>query len=160
MTDDTNPERLLFASTTQSFLEKEASLSRLRELHDAGISFDSGWWRRAAEREPEHRRCPQRHAIVPSRTPLQAGMLALRADADRAEQRIGLCDKTSKDLIGQYTAYQHRFRIEQRFEHAHRMAQGRNGFDEPAIDAGRVSGLGQVKITEVAVSANAQLLKQ
>jgi alkylation response protein AidB-like acyl-CoA dehydrogenase len=49
MTDDANPERLLFASTTQSFLEKEASLSRLRDLHDAGTSFDSGWWRRAAE---------------------------------------------------------------------------------------------------------------
>ncbi len=49
MTDVANPERLLFASTTQSFLEKEASLSRLRDLHDAGISFDSDWWRRAAE---------------------------------------------------------------------------------------------------------------
>ena len=46
---DTNPEVLLFASTTQSFLEKEASLSRLRELHAAGTSFDHGWWRRAAE---------------------------------------------------------------------------------------------------------------
>lgn len=49
MTDVSNPERLLFASTTQSFLEKEASLARLRDLHDAGISFDPGWWRRAAE---------------------------------------------------------------------------------------------------------------
>jgi len=49
MTDDSNPERLLFASTTQSFLEKEASLSRLRELHDAGTSFEADWWRRAAE---------------------------------------------------------------------------------------------------------------
>jgi alkylation response protein AidB-like acyl-CoA dehydrogenase len=49
MTADTNPEVLLFASTTQSFLEKEASLSRLRELHAAGTSFDHGWWRRAAE---------------------------------------------------------------------------------------------------------------
>src|SRR5690349_11962772 len=49
MTDDANPERLLFASTTQSFLEKEASLGRLRELHEAGISFDADWWRRAAE---------------------------------------------------------------------------------------------------------------
>jgi alkylation response protein AidB-like acyl-CoA dehydrogenase len=45
----TNPEVLLFASTTQSFLEKEAPLSRLRELHAAGISFDTDWWRRAAE---------------------------------------------------------------------------------------------------------------
>ena len=49
MTDAANPERLLFASTTQSFLEKEASLSRLRELHDAGTSFETDWWRRAAE---------------------------------------------------------------------------------------------------------------
>ena len=49
MTDAANPEVLLFASTTQSFLEKEASLSRLRELHAAGISFEPDWWRRAAE---------------------------------------------------------------------------------------------------------------
>ena len=49
MTDVANPERLLFASTTQSFLEKEASLGRLRELHAAGTSFDVDWWRRAAE---------------------------------------------------------------------------------------------------------------
>src|SRR5947208_6936706 len=49
MTDDANPERLLFASTTQSFLEKEASLSRLRELHAAGIPFEPDWWRQAAE---------------------------------------------------------------------------------------------------------------
>jgi alkylation response protein AidB-like acyl-CoA dehydrogenase len=49
MTEDTNPERLLFASTTQSFLEREASLSRLRELNEAGTSFDADWWRRAAE---------------------------------------------------------------------------------------------------------------
>src|SRR3954453_5654185 len=49
MTDDANPERPLFASTTQSFLEKEASLSRLRELHAAGIAFQPDWWRRAAE---------------------------------------------------------------------------------------------------------------
>ena len=49
MTDDANPELLLFASTTQSFLEKEASLTRLRELHAAGTSFEPDWWRRAAE---------------------------------------------------------------------------------------------------------------
>src|SRR5690349_4046769 len=49
MTDDANPERLLFASTTESFLQKEASLRRLRDLHAAGISFDADWWRRAAE---------------------------------------------------------------------------------------------------------------
>jgi len=49
MTDAANPEVLLFASTTQSFLEKEASLGRLRELHEAGTSFEPDWWRRAAE---------------------------------------------------------------------------------------------------------------
>jgi alkylation response protein AidB-like acyl-CoA dehydrogenase len=49
MTDVANPEVLLFASTTQSFLEKEAPLSRLRDLHEAGTSFESDWWRRAAE---------------------------------------------------------------------------------------------------------------
>ena len=49
MTEVASPERLLFASTTQSFLEKEASLSRLRELHATGTSFEPDWWRRAAE---------------------------------------------------------------------------------------------------------------
>jgi alkylation response protein AidB-like acyl-CoA dehydrogenase len=49
VTDATNPEVLLFASTTQSFLEKEASLARLRDLHAAGVSFETGWWQRAAE---------------------------------------------------------------------------------------------------------------
>ena len=49
MTDMESPERLLFASTTRSFLEKEASLRRLRELHAAGTSFEVDWWRRAAE---------------------------------------------------------------------------------------------------------------
>jgi len=49
MTNAANPEQMLFAATTQSFLEKEASLARLRELHAAGASFESDWWRRAAE---------------------------------------------------------------------------------------------------------------
>jgi alkylation response protein AidB-like acyl-CoA dehydrogenase len=49
VSDATNPEVLLFASTTRSFLEKEAPLSRLRELHAAGTSFDTDWWPRAAE---------------------------------------------------------------------------------------------------------------
>ncbi|SBS76357.1 Acyl-CoA dehydrogenase domain-containing protein [uncultured Mycobacterium sp.] len=49
MTDVANPEQMLFASTTQAFLEKEASLSRVRELHAADTSFDSAWWQRAAE---------------------------------------------------------------------------------------------------------------
>ena len=49
MTDVSNPEQLLFASTTQAFLDKEASLSRVRELHAADTAFDSAWWQRAAE---------------------------------------------------------------------------------------------------------------
>lgn len=44
-----NPEQMLFASTTQAFLEKEASLNHVRELHDSAISFKSDWWQRAAE---------------------------------------------------------------------------------------------------------------
>ncbi|GAY13831.1 acyl-CoA dehydrogenase family protein [Mycobacterium sp. shizuoka-1] len=49
MTDVANPERMLFASTTRAFLDKEASLSRVRELQAADTSFDSSWWQRAAE---------------------------------------------------------------------------------------------------------------
>jgi alkylation response protein AidB-like acyl-CoA dehydrogenase len=46
---EASPERSLFASTAQAFLEKEASLTRVRELHDAGVPFEPEWWRRAAE---------------------------------------------------------------------------------------------------------------
>ncbi|OBH28013.1 acyl-CoA dehydrogenase [Mycobacterium sp. E342] len=49
MTTLESPEKTLFASTTQAFLEKEAPLSRVREMHAAGVSFDPAWWRRAAE---------------------------------------------------------------------------------------------------------------
>jgi alkylation response protein AidB-like acyl-CoA dehydrogenase len=49
MTEVTSPESLLFASTAQAFLEKEASLARVRELHAAGTSFEPQWWQRAAE---------------------------------------------------------------------------------------------------------------
>jgi alkylation response protein AidB-like acyl-CoA dehydrogenase len=49
MTEVVSPERLLFVSTAQSFLEKEAPLSRVRELHAAGTSFERDWWQRAAE---------------------------------------------------------------------------------------------------------------
>jgi alkylation response protein AidB-like acyl-CoA dehydrogenase len=44
-----NPEVLLFASTTHSFLEKETPLPRIREMYDAGETFDAEWWSRAAE---------------------------------------------------------------------------------------------------------------
>ena len=44
-----SPEKILFASTTQAFLLKEAPLRYVRELHAAGLSFDPAWWRRAAE---------------------------------------------------------------------------------------------------------------
>ncbi|BCI52974.1 acyl-CoA dehydrogenase [Mycolicibacterium litorale] len=49
MTEVTSPESLLFASTAQAFLEKEASLARVRELHASGTSFEPQWWQRAAE---------------------------------------------------------------------------------------------------------------
>src|SRR5689334_6644090 len=49
MSDSDTPERLLFASTAQAFLAKEAPLSRVRELHAAGTSFERAWWSRAAE---------------------------------------------------------------------------------------------------------------
>jgi len=49
VTETASPERLLFASTAQAFLEKEASLRRVRELYAAGTSFEPEWWRRAAE---------------------------------------------------------------------------------------------------------------
>ncbi|OBA78599.1 acyl-CoA dehydrogenase [Mycobacterium sp. 1164966.3] len=44
-----SPETALFTSTTQAFLQKEAPLRYVRELHSAGVSFDPAWWRRAAE---------------------------------------------------------------------------------------------------------------
>ena len=49
MTEVASPERLLFVSTAQAFLEREASLSRVRELHASGTAFERDWWRRAAE---------------------------------------------------------------------------------------------------------------
>lgn len=49
MSDVTNPEQMLFASTAQAFLEKEASLGAVRDLNARDASFDSAWWQRAAE---------------------------------------------------------------------------------------------------------------
>src|SRR5882757_7567028 len=49
MTAVDSPEKILFASTTQAFLQKEVPLSRVRELHAQGVSFERAWWRRAAE---------------------------------------------------------------------------------------------------------------
>lgn len=43
------PEQMLFATTAQAFLEKEASLSVVRDLHARDASFESAWWQRAAE---------------------------------------------------------------------------------------------------------------
>jgi alkylation response protein AidB-like acyl-CoA dehydrogenase len=48
MTAVDSPEKILFASTTQAFLQKEAPLRYVRELHAAGASFDPAWWQRAA----------------------------------------------------------------------------------------------------------------
>ncbi|MFB1297288.1 acyl-CoA dehydrogenase family protein [Mycobacterium sp. pW049] len=49
MTDAVNPEQLLFASTTQTFLEKQGSLTHVRGLHASEVSFQRDWWQRAAE---------------------------------------------------------------------------------------------------------------
>ncbi|OBK28159.1 acyl-CoA dehydrogenase [Mycobacterium asiaticum] len=49
MTAVDSPEKILFISTSQAFLSKEASLRHVRELHAAGSSWDPAWWRRAAE---------------------------------------------------------------------------------------------------------------
>jgi alkylation response protein AidB-like acyl-CoA dehydrogenase len=49
MTAVDSPEKILFASTTQAFLQKEVPLSRVRELHSQGVSFELSWWQRAAE---------------------------------------------------------------------------------------------------------------
>ena len=49
MTAAASPEVQLFAATTQSFLDKEVPLTRVRELHRDGIAFDRGWWQRATE---------------------------------------------------------------------------------------------------------------
>ncbi len=49
MVDIANPEQMLFAATTQAFLEKEASLNHVRGLHDSDVSFQKDWWQRAAE---------------------------------------------------------------------------------------------------------------
>jgi alkylation response protein AidB-like acyl-CoA dehydrogenase len=49
MTAVDSPEKILFASTTQAFLQKEAPLRYIRELHAAGTSFDPAWWRQATE---------------------------------------------------------------------------------------------------------------
>ncbi|MBV8786883.1 MAG: acyl-CoA dehydrogenase family protein [Mycobacterium sp.] len=49
MTTLDSPEKTLFTSTTQAFLDKEVPLRRVRELHAAGVSFDSAWWQRATE---------------------------------------------------------------------------------------------------------------
>jgi alkylation response protein AidB-like acyl-CoA dehydrogenase len=49
MTAVATPEQLLFASTAQAFLDKEAPLPHIRELHAQGTSFEPDWWRRAAE---------------------------------------------------------------------------------------------------------------
>ena len=49
MTVVDSPEKILFTSTTDAFLQKEAPLRRVRELHAAGESFDPDWWQRAAE---------------------------------------------------------------------------------------------------------------
>jgi alkylation response protein AidB-like acyl-CoA dehydrogenase len=49
MTRVANPEQVLFASTAGEFLQREGSLTHVRDLHAAGETFQPQWWRRAAE---------------------------------------------------------------------------------------------------------------
>ncbi|HVR00196.1 MAG TPA: acyl-CoA dehydrogenase family protein [Mycobacterium sp.] len=49
MTAVESPEKILFATTSDAFLQKETPLSKVRELHASGVSFDLAWWQRAAE---------------------------------------------------------------------------------------------------------------
>ena len=44
-----SPEFDLFAATTRAFVEREVPLSRVRDWHEEGTSFDRRWWTRAAE---------------------------------------------------------------------------------------------------------------
>jgi alkylation response protein AidB-like acyl-CoA dehydrogenase len=43
------PEQALFRDTTRGFLEKEAPLTKVRELAVSPVGFDPEWWRRGAE---------------------------------------------------------------------------------------------------------------
>lgn len=49
MTAVESPEKILFASTSAAFLQKETPLRKVRELHASGVSFEPAWWQRAAE---------------------------------------------------------------------------------------------------------------
>jgi alkylation response protein AidB-like acyl-CoA dehydrogenase len=42
-------DQKLFRGTTKEFLEKEAPLTKVRELSESGVGFDRDWWRRGAE---------------------------------------------------------------------------------------------------------------
>jgi alkylation response protein AidB-like acyl-CoA dehydrogenase len=43
------PDQLLFRDTTRDFLEKEAPLTKVRELAAGPVGFEPRWWRRGAE---------------------------------------------------------------------------------------------------------------
>jgi alkylation response protein AidB-like acyl-CoA dehydrogenase len=42
-------DQKLFRATTREFLEKEMPLTRVRELGESGIGFESDWWKRGSE---------------------------------------------------------------------------------------------------------------
>jgi alkylation response protein AidB-like acyl-CoA dehydrogenase len=46
---DSSSEAVLFVSTARAFLDKHASLTHVRALCADDVSFDPGWWQRAAE---------------------------------------------------------------------------------------------------------------
>ncbi|BCP08112.1 MULTISPECIES: acyl-CoA dehydrogenase family protein [Mycobacterium avium complex (MAC)] len=44
-----NAELSLFTSTSRDFLDREAPIARVRELHQLGIPYERDWWQRGAE---------------------------------------------------------------------------------------------------------------
>ena len=46
---DLTADQKLFRATTREFLEKEMPLTRVRELADSGIGFETDWWKRGSE---------------------------------------------------------------------------------------------------------------
>ncbi len=48
-TAESSPELDLLIGTTRAFLDRDMPLTRVRELHASGQSFDRQWWKRAAE---------------------------------------------------------------------------------------------------------------
>jgi alkylation response protein AidB-like acyl-CoA dehydrogenase len=46
---DLTADQKLFRATTREFLEKEMPLTRVRELGESGVGFETDWWKRGSE---------------------------------------------------------------------------------------------------------------